>query len=316
MKRPWRGSRGPFEDWHCDVASVQAGIDGKRKDTDDRTYITINMRAQPVDNMGAGMTLGDYVAAIAAGQLPEPPKFALIDFHVAFIEHPIIGYYRAPQPATSGLDPAQYMLAFAMLCCADFTTVTMPGRNDSQLTLGFRRNKAIERNLLEFWNWRKADARQFILDLNGHDLIDDELMLAFMNELPYGVDERKPLSAQLRSEVIKKNSGRCVYCSKALTTSHGFPNSFHADHVLPVALGGTDDIANLVPACSSCNSKKNAKTVQQFSEAMRAAGIDLAAQGRRTVEEMMRLPNMNERQFADVVAYYTTHTAPAMWWNQ
>ncbi len=35
-------------------------------------------------------------------------------------------------------------------------------------------------------------------------------------------------------------------------------------HALPVTLGGTDDIANLVPACASCNGKKGVKTMVQF----------------------------------------------------
>jgi len=75
---------------------------------------------------------------------------------------------------------------------------------------------------------------------------------------------RRSVSQGTRQSVLRKTSGRCVYCAIALTTQRGLPNSFEVDHVLPVALGGTDDVANLVPSCMSCNSKKQAKTALVF----------------------------------------------------
>lgn len=60
-----------------------------------------------------------------------------------------------------------------------------------------------------------------------------------------------PVSKRLRYEVFRRDNFICRYCgAKApdvqLTT----------DHVVPVALGGTDDPANLVTACGPCNSGK------------------------------------------------------------
>lgn len=37
-------------------------------------------------------------------------------------------------------------------------------------------------------------------------------------------------------------------------------NSFTIDHVVPLSRGGSNDIANLVPACEGCNRKKGAQT--------------------------------------------------------
>jgi len=43
--------------------------------------------------------------------------------------------------------------------------------------------------------------------------------------------------------------GRCFYCGQKARLS--------LDHVIPLALGGKHEKANLVMACLSCNSSKN-----------------------------------------------------------
>lgn len=48
---------------------------------------------------------------------------------------------------------------------------------------------------------------------------------------------------------------RCAYCGKRTA-------KLTKDHVYPVSKGGTDNIANIVPACQSCNSRKGAKIVR------------------------------------------------------
>lgn len=42
---------------------------------------------------------------------------------------------------------------------------------------------------------------------------------------------------------------RCAYCGRR-------GGRLTRDHVVPRSRGGTDRIANIVPACRSCNSKK------------------------------------------------------------
>jgi 5-methylcytosine-specific restriction endonuclease McrA len=47
----------------------------------------------------------------------------------------------------------------------------------------------------------------------------------------------------------------CAYCYKP------FPvNELTVDHMQPISRGGTNTIDNLVPACKSCNSRKNINT--------------------------------------------------------
>jgi 5-methylcytosine-specific restriction endonuclease McrA len=50
----------------------------------------------------------------------------------------------------------------------------------------------------------------------------------------------------------ERQHGRCYWCGKRLL-------KYHVDHVIPVALGGSNDPANLVVACPACNQSKNAK---------------------------------------------------------
>lgn len=61
---------------------------------------------------------------------------------------------------------------------------------------------------------------------------------------------------QERRAKFAECGNRCAYChaEKPLTV----------DHLVPLARGGTDDISNIVPACRSCNSKKNARTAEEF----------------------------------------------------
>lgn len=48
----------------------------------------------------------------------------------------------------------------------------------------------------------------------------------------------------------------CYYCKQAKPLT--------VDHDIPLSRGGTDNIENVLPACRSCNSKKNAKTADEF----------------------------------------------------
>jgi hypothetical protein len=54
----------------------------------------------------------------------------------------------------------------------------------------------------------------------------------------------------------------CTYCGRLADT---------ADHIHPYALGGSNDLSNLTPACRSCNSSRGAKLGNQL-RAMKALG--------------------------------------------
>lgn len=65
----------------------------------------------------------------------------------------------------------------------------------------------------------------------------------------------------------------CVYCRK--------PGRLTIDHDIPLARGGTDNIENILPACKSCNSKKNTRTSVEFFAHQRSGGVGGDSAGSR-----------------------------------
>jgi 5-methylcytosine-specific restriction endonuclease McrA len=59
-------------------------------------------------------------------------------------------------------------------------------------------------------------------------------------------------------EMQRLYSSKCFYCKS--------PGKIEADHVVPIDLGGTHSIGNLVPACISCNRSKGKKTITAWNK--------------------------------------------------
>lgn len=75
-------------------------------------------------------------------------------------------------------------------------------------------------------------------------------MTSIPPELPA---KRKAISRRLRFEILRRDDNTCRYC-------HATDTALVIDHVVPVALGGTDDPSNLVAACKDCNSGKSSSS--------------------------------------------------------
>jgi hypothetical protein len=71
-----------------------------------------------------------------------------------------------------------------------------------------------------------------------------------------------PVSAAVYAAVL--TSGPCVYCGAPATA---------VDHVRPLARGGHEIAANLVPACGSCNSSKHDRLLIDWHPARVAHGV-------------------------------------------
>lgn len=97
---------------------------------------------------------------------------------------------------------------------------------------------------------------------------------------------RRALATKTRFAVFTRDSFRCVYCGARAPDVQ-----LHVDHVKPVALGGTDDIANLATACADCNHGKSDTRLLTVREALEH-GTDqelMAAEDRQSRSQLMEL---------------------------
>lgn len=60
----------------------------------------------------------------------------------------------------------------------------------------------------------------------------------------------------LPKELRRLKSQPCFYC--------GSKENITVDHVIPLSRGGYDSIGNILPACISCNSQKNARFIMEY----------------------------------------------------
>jgi 5-methylcytosine-specific restriction endonuclease McrA len=69
-----------------------------------------------------------------------------------------------------------------------------------------------------------------------------------------------PSIPKRRRDIFDKSEGKCHYCGVALTLD----GKWHIEHMQPRALLGSNDRANLVASCVSCNHKKRDLTAEEF----------------------------------------------------
>lgn len=64
------------------------------------------------------------------------------------------------------------------------------------------------------------------------------------------------ISKKIRSQVFLRAKNRCEYCQYRSDIAL---ESFEVEHIIPLALGGTDELKNLALVCRGCNSRKSIK---------------------------------------------------------
>lgn len=191
---------------------------------------------------------------------------SIVYCHRSWRDHPIIGFGQgAPKRLTNEKGQASRFEAFATLSWQRCAELIAPGFDRNPGSFILADNRAHVPNVAADWNWAVTPCKAFLSDLLAAGLIDENLFHALSINLPRGRKGiRDALPRATRSAVLAKTSGKCVYCGVILSTKGGRPDSYEPDHVLPVKEGGSDDVANLVPSCRSCNSKKRAKTLVKF----------------------------------------------------
>jgi 5-methylcytosine-specific restriction endonuclease McrA len=65
------------------------------------------------------------------------------------------------------------------------------------------------------------------------------------------------------AEILKAQGGRCAYCRTSLNRAKK-----HVDHIVPLALGGSNGRANLQIACAACNQSKSARDPVTFAQSI------------------------------------------------
>lgn len=66
--------------------------------------------------------------------------------------------------------------------------------------------------------------------------------------------KRRPTGNDLRHKVFKRDKYMCVECGASKTHSR-----LTIDHIIPVALGGTNEFDNLQTLCEECNNAKSSQ---------------------------------------------------------
>jgi hypothetical protein len=73
-------------------------------------------------------------------------------------------------------------------------------------------------------------------------------------------------SRRLRFEVLERDKFSCRYCG-----TDGRHGPLRIDHVVPLALGGTNDWENLVTCCHACNAGKGATRIRRLPPGLKKA---------------------------------------------
>jgi hypothetical protein len=104
---------------------------------------------------------------------------------------------------------------------------------------------------------RSYGSSWIVLDTSQKQLLwltdHGEDTLARMSSRPR-TKTRRSLPASVRFEVLRRDDFTCKYCGRIAPLV-----SLQVDHVVPLSRGGTDELRNLVAACSECNLGKSDK---------------------------------------------------------
>jgi HNH endonuclease len=98
-------------------------------------------------------------------------------------------------------------------------------------------------------NYRVKDSSKesYMATLLGHEPSESHLALAFRTQ------RRRRLTEDERVELECAQGGRCALCG----TLFAGKTSAQVDHILPVSLGGADELANFQLLCGRCNIGKS-----------------------------------------------------------
>ena len=100
--------------------------------------------------------------------------------------------------------------------------------------------------------------------LKNHKLTDKELPEIRTEEPNW----RDRIPTSVRERVYERDEYVCQYCGIWCYESYvQNPRAVVIDHAIPVAIGGNNDIDNLITSCRKCNGIKSDKIFETFEDA-------------------------------------------------
>lgn len=104
------------------------------------------------------------------------------------------------------------------------------------------------------WKKIRADLME-----GGHLSVSDGRLVSSALDSWVARTPREPIPVSVRRAVFERDGQCCVYCSST-------DGPFHIDHVIPVSLGGGNNLENLVVSCRDCNLAKGARTAEEWMQ--------------------------------------------------
>ncbi|TXR66492.1 HNH endonuclease [Bacillus sp. AR8-1] len=77
-----------------------------------------------------------------------------------------------------------------------------------------------------------------------------------------GYIKRRPFPVWLKTAVFHRDKGTCTFCRRDLTHLVRPQNIKHIDHIVPLALYGSNDASNFQLLCETCNTSKGARSTK------------------------------------------------------
>lgn len=112
------------------------------------------------------------------------------------------------------------------------------------------------------------------------------------------------VSKRLRYEILRRDNHACRYCGSCAPDA-----KLTIDHVVPVALGGSDEATNLVTACADCNAGKTSSSPDApIVDDVSADALRWAAAMEEAAERQYVTAEARDEQLADFFAMWTGWT--------
>jgi len=81
-----------------------------------------------------------------------------------------------------------------------------------------------------------------------------------------GTTPRKPLSPRERLKLFESHGGRCVICKQPIRSGERWID----EHIIPLGLGGSNDMSNRGPAHFKCAETKTSDDLPRIAKAKRS----------------------------------------------